>query len=172
MKCRFENLPICFLFFLYPENFGFLILRMFELFTHGLCNFLKKLVCTSNHMFGMVIWDKFSEIARVIYTKNFPNQTWDYWLTTPNQQTVLKLISFNSGQLQNNWQLQNNSVNVLMWVTINRVIKFLTFLSIRNVYKQDISRAHVGKTETLLCEIYGILCSCEVEDNCKFLNLH
>ena len=69
-------------------------------------------------MFGRVIWDKlpecifenfeivivllvFSKIARVIYLKKHPNQTCDYWLITPNQITlVLKLIFFNSGQLQ------------------------------------------------------------------------
>ena len=66
-------------------------------------------VCTSNHMFGRAIWDKlpecifenfeitrvkrgqfqnFLKIARMIYSKNCPNQTCDYWLITPNQQTL------------------------------------------------------------------------------------
>ena len=57
-------------------------------------------------MFGRVIWDKLPKcifenleialflfrqilkITRVIYTKNCPNQTCDYWLITPNQQTL------------------------------------------------------------------------------------
>ena len=49
---------------------------------------------------------KFSKITRVIYPKNRLNQTFDCWLIAPNQQIlllvsiVLKLISFNSGQLQ------------------------------------------------------------------------
>ena len=51
----------------------------------------------------------------VIYTKNSPNQTCDYSLITPNQQFVL--LSFNSGQLQNN-------INVAMSITINRVTNF------------------------------------------------
>ena len=40
----------------------------------------------------------FSIIARVIYPQNSPNQTFNYWLITPNNKHfVLKLISFNSG---------------------------------------------------------------------------
>ena len=61
------------------------------------------LICTSNHMFGRAIWDKlherifenfeiaiskFSKITRVIYPENHPYQTSDYWLITPNQQTL------------------------------------------------------------------------------------
>ena len=30
----------------------------------------------------------FSKIMRVVYSKNCPNQTCDYWLITPNQQTL------------------------------------------------------------------------------------
>ena len=30
---------------------------------------------------------KFSKTARVIFPKNRPNQTRDYWLITPNKQT-------------------------------------------------------------------------------------
>lgn len=36
---------------------------------------------TSNRMFGRAIWDKFSKIARYIYTKHRPNQTFGCWLT-------------------------------------------------------------------------------------------
>ena len=46
-------------------------------------------------MFGRAIWDKlresnskFSKITTVIYPQNRPNQTCDYWLITPNQQTL------------------------------------------------------------------------------------
>ena len=52
---------------------------------------------TSNHRFGRAIWDKlpkcisknlenlkFSNISRVIYRKNFPNQKCGYWLITTN----------------------------------------------------------------------------------------
>ena len=58
-------------------------------------NLLAKSISTSNHMFGRAIWDKLpkwifenfeiskiSKMARVIYTKNCPNQTCDYWLMT------------------------------------------------------------------------------------------
>ena len=41
-------------------------------------------VCTSNNIFGRVIWDKISKITRVIYPKSCANQTCDYWLITPN----------------------------------------------------------------------------------------
>ena len=67
-------------------------------------------VCTSNHLFGRVSWDKLPEyvfetfetapikqgqfqkfilnFTRVIYPKNCSNQTCHYWLITPNQQTL------------------------------------------------------------------------------------
>ena len=55
---------------------------------------MKKIPCTSNHIFGRPIWDKLlerisklSKISMVIYLKNGLNQTRDYWLITPNQQT-------------------------------------------------------------------------------------
>ena len=42
---------------------------------------------------------------RVIYTKNCPNKRCDYWLITPNQETLcIDTKSFNSGQLQINKQ--------------------------------------------------------------------
>ena len=67
---------------------------------------------------------KFSKITRVIHPRNHPNQTRGFWLITPNQQTLCieKLISFNSGQLQNSGRLQHNSVNNAMLMTVNRVI--------------------------------------------------
>ena len=69
----------------------------------------KSRVSTSNHMFGRAIWDKlpqcifenfeiarlkrgaiskFLKIARMIYSQNCMNQTCDYWLITPKQQTL------------------------------------------------------------------------------------
>ena len=81
-------------------------------------------VGTSNHMFGKAIWDKFPEwifenfeVARVKrgLFKNFRNsQGWFIPKITPtkpvitgwshqtNKHFVLKVISFISGQLQNN----------------------------------------------------------------------
>ena len=38
--------------------------------------------------FGIDCPSAFSKIARVIYSKNRPNQTCDYWLITSNQQTL------------------------------------------------------------------------------------
>ena len=59
----------------------------------------------------------------MIYSQNWPNQTCDYWLITANQQTLcMKLISFNSGQLQYSGQLQNNTVNGAMTIPIDRVV--------------------------------------------------
>ena len=53
----------------------------------------------------------------MIYLKNHLNQTYDYWLITQNQPTLyIELISFNTGQLQ------NNTVNGAMSITISRVI--------------------------------------------------
>ena len=68
---------------------------------------------------------------RVIYPKNRPNQTYDYWLIKLNQQTLhIETNIFNSGLLQsseqaiqNSGQLQNNTINGAMSITINRVIK-------------------------------------------------
>ena len=93
-------------------------------------------------MFGSAIWDKLpkcisenlensSKIKRVIYPKNCPNQTCDYCLITQNQQILCieTNIFFTAGnykplrgQLQNSWQLQNNSVNGALTITINCVI--------------------------------------------------
>ena len=75
-------------------------------------------------MFGVgAIWNSFPKITRVIYPKNSPNQTCNYLITGQSQQTnkhfVLKLISFDSGQLQ------NNTANGAMSNTINPVIKSL-----------------------------------------------
>ena len=80
---------------------------------------------------------KFSKITMVIYPKNCSNQSCDYWFITPNQHFALKLISFNSSQLQISereirkqlW-LQNNTVKGAMSITtncvINQVICFVT----------------------------------------------
>ena len=52
-----------------------------------------------------------------MYPQNIPNQTCDYWLITQNQQTFcIEVKSFNSGQLQ------NNTVNGAILITINHVI--------------------------------------------------
>ena len=69
---------------------------------------------------------------RVIYPKNGLNQTCDYWLITPNQQTLcvetdiylLTVGNYKSAswQLENSWQLQNNTVNSAMLKTSNCVI--------------------------------------------------
>ena len=98
---------------------------------------IRKPVSTSNHVFEKATWDKLLwcifenfEIARVkcgqfqnfqklygrFIPKNHPKQTFDYQLITPNQQP---LIYFNSRQLQ------NNTVNGTMSITINHVIKHL-----------------------------------------------
>ena len=109
-------------------------------------NLLAKSISTSNHMFERVIWDKLpkcifekfwnclgkkranskiSKIIKVIYIKYFPNRICDYWLITPNQQTLcietniyfLTLGNYKSMSVQ----LQNNTVNCAMWITTNCV---------------------------------------------------
>ena len=64
--------------------------------------------------------------TRVIFQKNNPNQKCGYWLSTPNQQFVLKLIYFNSNHNHKSptGQLQNNSMNCATLITMNRVIIF------------------------------------------------
>ena len=50
---------------------------------------------------------KFSRITSVIYPKHYSNQTCDYWLIKPNQQTLYiqaTLILFNCEHLQINEQ--------------------------------------------------------------------
>ena len=59
----------------------------------------------------------------VIYPKNRPTKHVIIgWSHQTNKHFVLKLILFNSEQLQNNWQLQNNSVNGAVLITMSRVI--------------------------------------------------
>ena len=83
----------------------------------------KNILCILNIEIILINWDRlpeciFSKITRVIYPKNRSNQTRDYWLITPNHKHfVLKVTSFNSGQLQ------NNTVNSAMSISINHVIK-------------------------------------------------
>ena len=96
-------------------------------------------------MLRRAIWDKLSErisesfkIARVKQgqLQIFKNRDGDlspklpepsicYWLIALNQQTLCIETNYKSasGQLQNHGQLQKNSVNGLMLVTINRVLK-------------------------------------------------
>ena len=60
----------------------------------------------------------------MIYPKNHPKLTCDYWLITPNQQKLcIETKSFESGQLQNSGQFQKNTVNGAMSISINRVIR-------------------------------------------------
>ena len=68
---------------------------------------------------------KFSKITRVIYPKNLPNQTSGYWLITQNQKTLCieTNIFLTAGNYRSaSGQLNNNSVNGAMLITINRVI--------------------------------------------------
>ena len=80
-------------------------------------------------IFEILKFQKFSKTKRVIYPQSHPNQTCDYWLITPNQQTlfietILTVSNYKSAseQLQNSGQLQNNTVNGAMSITLNRVI--------------------------------------------------
>ena len=96
-------------------------------------------------MFGRAIWDKLpecifenfensSKIKRVVYPKNCPNQTCDYWLITQNQQTLCieTNIFFTAGNYKSvSGQLQNISVNGAMTITINRVIITETVINIK-----------------------------------------
>ena len=75
---------------------------------------------------------------RVIYPKSCPNQTCDYRLITPNQQTLCieTNIFFNSGQLPasegsitKQRVIIDNTVNGAMSITINRVINNANQLS-------------------------------------------
>ena len=54
----------------------------------------------------------------VIYPKNCPSQTYGYWLTSAKQQSTVGNHQSASGQLD------NNSVNYAMLITIKGVITF------------------------------------------------
>ena len=80
---------------------------------------------------------KFSKITRMIYPKSCPNQTCEYWLITPNQQTLY--IETNIFQQQvitdqraSNYktasQVGTNSVNDAKLVKINRVINHVMII--------------------------------------------
>ena len=56
----------------------------------------------------------------MIYPQNCPNQTCGYWLITPNQQTLC--IETSIFYKSANGELQTNSVDGEMLITINLVI--------------------------------------------------
>ena len=60
----------------------------------------------------------------MIYPKNHPNQTCDYWLVTPNHQTLfIETNLLTAGNCKStSGQLQNNTVNGSMSITIKRAI--------------------------------------------------
>ena len=114
---------------------------------------------TSNHMFGWAIWawlhfwkfwnclnkkrivSKFLKIARMIYPKNLPNKTFYYWLIISNQQTLLKLNSFNSasGQLQNNTvYLICKSSRCFLWVVFFKASLFYLQNMLSEQIKQNL----------------------------------
>ena len=66
----------------------------------------------------------FSKIMRAIYPKNRPIQTCDYWLITPNQQTLcIETNLLTVGNYKSaSGKLQNNTVNGAMSISINSVI--------------------------------------------------
>ena len=91
----------------YWSRFKFLVLIKRSHILKQTCSFL--MICSSNHMFGRAIWNKLpgcsfgnlkiapvkrgqfskcSKIASLIYPKNCPSQTSDYWLITQSQQTL------------------------------------------------------------------------------------
>ena len=59
-----------------------------------------------------------------IYPKNRPIQTCDYWLITPNQQTLgIETNLLTVGNYKSaSGKLQNNTVNGAMSISINSVI--------------------------------------------------
>ena len=66
----------------------------------------------------------FSKIMTAIYPKNRPIQTCDYWLITPNQQTLCietNLVTVGNYKSARE-KLQNNTVNGAMSISINSVI--------------------------------------------------
>ena len=79
---------------------------------------------------------KFSKITRVIYPEHCPNQTWNYWLNTPNQKTLCieanifeqRAINYKSAS----GHLQNNTVSGEMSITINHDIMAVTQVQTTN----------------------------------------
>ena len=60
------------------------------------------------------------------YLKNRPNQKCGYWLIIPNHQTLW--IETKSDNYKNSGQLQSNSMNGEIWITMNRIFFFFFFL--------------------------------------------
>ena len=96
---------------------------------------------------------KFSKITRVIYPKHCPNQTWNYWLSTPNQKTLCieanifeqRAINYKSAS----GHLQNNTVSGEMSITINHDIMAVTQVqtqqikhTFKNMFAQLSSKNH------------------------------
>ena len=81
---------------------------------------------------------KFSKITRVIYPKNHPNQTCDYWLITSNQQALCIeyniftniITNYKSNYKSASGQLRNNTVNGAMSITVNRVSNNKTIVNV------------------------------------------
>ena len=89
------------------------------------------LISISNHIFGRAIWDKFSKTTRGIYSKNCQNQACDYWLITPNQQTLCVETAGNYKSASR--QLQNSIINDEMLITIRNTGNFSSGGNISNV---------------------------------------
>ena len=71
----------------------------------------------------------------MIYPKNRPKQTCDYWLITLNQQNLFietNLLRAGNYKLAR-WHLQNNTVNGATSISINRVIINTNFITIKNI---------------------------------------
>ena len=65
----------------------------------------------------------------MIHLKNHPNQTCDYWLITPDQDTLcIDTNIFSSGQLQ------NNTVDEAMSILITRVISTSNHMFKREIW--------------------------------------
>ena len=93
-------------------------------------NLLVKSISTSNHMFGRAIWvncpcaflkiwhclsktrtiSNFSKIMRVIYPKNYPNQTCDYWMY---------VLIMSRMRLRTKWLWVRVPLQSLMWLLVN-----------------------------------------------------
>ena len=99
----------------------------------------------------------------MLYPKNHPNHTFDYWLVTPNQQTsYIETDTFTSGILQNSgWAITKNSVNVAMLITINRVISAVITLSITLGFDQIFS---LKRSKTLVLKTSYIFYGIKLDD--------
>ena len=100
-------------------------------------------------MFGRAIWYKQPECI----FENFEILTCDYWLITPNQQTLsIKLIPFNSGQLQISERVIDKITPLTVQYRLESIVSLMKKLS-----NTELEKSVVYKGKRVFLSIYYTL---------------